>query len=130
MKVGINSMIKKYFLYLIRWQLSTPILAIVLLWLSDMSTITATIIANFIGGLIFFWVDKFIFKTMSKKPMWEIEDNVVCVDCGKSGRGYRIVEWLIYDRKQDKNPQFRCEKCKETKLQEVKGKIKHRKKYK
>ena len=55
-------MIKQYILYLIRWQLSTPILAIVLKILSNMSTLTATIIANLIGGLIFFWVDKIIFK--------------------------------------------------------------------
>ena len=53
-------LLKKYTLYLIRWQLSTPILAIVLKLLSDMNTLTATIIANLIGGLIFFWVDKII----------------------------------------------------------------------
>ncbi len=55
-------MIKQYILYLIRWQLSTPILAVVLKLLSNMSTLAATIIANLIGGLIFFWVDKIIFK--------------------------------------------------------------------
>ena len=55
-------LLKKYILYLIRWQLSTPILAIVLYLLSNMSTLWATIIANFIGGLIFFWIDKLIFK--------------------------------------------------------------------
>ena len=55
-------LLKKYFLYLVRWQLSTPILAIVLKLLSNMSTLSATIIANLIGGLIFFWVDKKIFK--------------------------------------------------------------------
>lgn len=55
-------MIKQYILYLLRWQLSTPILAIVLKILSNMSTLAATIIANLIGGLIFFWVDKIIFK--------------------------------------------------------------------
>ena len=52
----------KLIMYLIRWQLSTPILAIVLIVLSDYNEIIATIIANFIGGLIFFNVDKIIFK--------------------------------------------------------------------
>jgi len=118
-------MIKKYILYLIRWQLSTPILAVVLIWLSSMNTLVATVIANLIGGLIFFWIDKFIFRTLSKNPLWEIREDVGCVDCGKTGRGYRITEWLAYNRKNDKNPQFRCETCKDIKMQEVNKKIKH-----
>ncbi len=54
-------MIKKYSLYLLRWQLSTPILALIL-YLLDTNEIIETIIANLIGGLIFFWIDKLIFK--------------------------------------------------------------------
>lgn len=46
------TMLKRYLLYLLRWQLSTPILAIVLKLLSNMNTLYATIIANLIGGLI------------------------------------------------------------------------------
>ena len=53
---------KKYLLYLIRWQLSTPIIAVVLSVLSKMNPWVATIIANFIGGLLFFWIDRIIFK--------------------------------------------------------------------
>ena len=53
---------KKYVLYLLRWQLSTPILAICLIWLAGLGELWATIVANLIGGLIFFWVDKWIFK--------------------------------------------------------------------
>lgn len=52
---------KKFILYLIRWELSTPILAIVLYYLPFI-TLTNTIIANLIGGIIFFWVDRLIFK--------------------------------------------------------------------
>lgn len=52
---------KQYGLYLLRWQLSTPILALVL-YLLHTTTLLETIIANLIGGLIFFWVDKKIFK--------------------------------------------------------------------
>ena len=55
-------MIRKYLLYIVRWQLSTPILAICLIWLSSLGEIWATIVANFIGALIFFWIDKLIFK--------------------------------------------------------------------
>ena len=53
---------KKYLLYLIRWQLSTPIIAVVLSVLSKMNPWVATVIANFIGGLLFFWIDRIIFK--------------------------------------------------------------------
>ena len=47
----------KFLLYLIRWQLSTPILAACLHFL-NFYTIVNTIIANLIGGCIFYWVDK------------------------------------------------------------------------
>ena len=52
---------KKFILYLIRWQLSTPILALCMNLL-NFNTIVNTIIANLIGGMIFYWVDKYIFK--------------------------------------------------------------------
>lgn len=55
-------MAKKYLLYLVRWQLSTPILALVLYFLASWDTLAATIAANLIGGLIFFWVDRLIFS--------------------------------------------------------------------
>jgi bacteriorhodopsin len=57
-------LIKQYLLYLVRWQLSTPILAIVMSWFAPQSEIQwiPSIVANLIGGLIFFWVDKFIFR--------------------------------------------------------------------
>ena len=61
-------LIKQYLLYLVRWQLSTPILAVVLfLFGVGNSPIIPTVVANLIGGLIFFWVDKFIFKEKKKK---------------------------------------------------------------
>lgn len=54
-------MIKKYLLYLLRWQLSSPILFIILYILHTNELIEA-IIANLIGGIIFFWIDRLIFK--------------------------------------------------------------------
>ena len=53
---------KKFLLYLLRWQLSTPILALVLFFMKDWNYFIATIVANLIGGIIFFWIDKMIFK--------------------------------------------------------------------
>ena len=110
---------KKYMLYLIRWQLSTPILAVVLKLLSNMNEWTATIIANLIGGLIFFWVDKIIFKKKSDVPLWEINNDTTCYDCHKSCKGYRIVSWGNYDRTEDKNPQFRCQECSVKKMETI-----------
>lgn len=57
-----STIAKQYFIYLVRWQLSTPILAIVLKLLADIPTLWATVVANLIGGLIFFWVDRKILK--------------------------------------------------------------------
>jgi len=111
---------KRYFFYLLRWQLSTPILAIVLVWLSTMDKWIATMIANLIGGLIFFWVDKFIFETRILSAQWEVMDNVCCVDCGKTSRGYRLVKTENYDRVNDKEPEFRCEGCSQVKANALK----------
>ena len=114
---------KRYLLYLCRWQLSTPILAVVLIWLSMLNKWVATIIANLIGGLIFFWVDRFIFKTNFLSAQWEIKDNIKCCDCGKIARGYRLTKTSNYDRSEDKAPKFRCEECsqKKTKLLKKQG---------
>lgn len=52
----------RFLIYLIRWQLSTPILALCLWLLSPLGISGATVVANLIGGCIFFFVDKRIFK--------------------------------------------------------------------
>lgn len=111
--------LKRYGLYLIRWQLSTPILAMVLYALSGTGKIMATTIANLIGGLIFFWVDKFIFTSELLAVQWEVKDTVVCVDCGRQARGYRIVRAAGYDKSRDSKPEFRCEECSKKKTEEL-----------
>ena len=110
---------KRYGLYLVRWQLSTPILAGVLFVLSGTDKVTATIIANLIGGLIFFWVDIFIFTSPNLSTQWEVKDLVVCSDCGREVRGYRIVKAKGYDRARDAHPEFRCESCSKKKTEEL-----------
>lgn len=59
---------RPFILYTIRWQLSTPILAVVL-WITVYfginSFVIGSIIANLIGSIIFYFVDKRIFKTIS-----------------------------------------------------------------
>lgn len=110
---------KRYGLYLLRWQLSTPILAGVLLVLSRVDKITATVIANFLGGLLFFWVDILIFTSRSLSVQWEVRDSVVCVDCGMEARGYRIIRAKGYDRTGDQRPEFRCDACSGRKTVEL-----------
>ncbi len=111
---------KRYLLYLVRWQLSTPILAFVILWMAGYDTLTATIVANIIGGLIFFWVDQYIFTSKDLAAQWEVRENVKCSDCGKLARGYRLVRTENYDKTRDAAPKFRCESCSQRKSEELK----------
>lgn len=94
---------KRYGLYLLRWQLSTPILAGVGILLASMGQIISAIIANLIGGLIFFWVDRFIFTSSSLASQWEVKENISCADCGKIARGYRLVRTRNYDKSKIKS---------------------------
>jgi len=54
--------IGRFIIYLCRWQLSSFVLAPCLFFLGHLGEWPAAIIANLIGGCIFFWVDKYIFK--------------------------------------------------------------------
>ena len=110
---------KRYVLYLIRWQLSTPILAGVLALLGGLGALTATIIANLIGGLVFFWVDRFIFTSETLSAQWEVREEVRCADCGTIARGYRLVRAKNYDKTRDPAPEFRCEACSKRKSEEL-----------
>ena len=57
----------RFILYLTRWQLSTPILwGVLKVMLPYTGELMATIIANLIGGCIFFWIDKWIFRKSVK----------------------------------------------------------------
>lgn len=114
-------MLKRYALYLIRWQLSTPILAFSIVWFAAFGAAWSTIIANFIGGLIFFWVDRFIFTSEKLGPVWSVKEQVVCADCGNIARGYRLVYAGSYDRRKDEQPEFRCEDCSRKKTEQLKA---------
>jgi hypothetical protein len=106
---------KRYVLYLLRWQASTPILAGVAILLAGMGYIVAAITANLIGGLIFFWVDQFIFTSQSLATQWDVRENITGVDCGRVARGYRLVRSGDYDKNNDPVPEFRCEECSKKK---------------
>ena len=53
---------KRLLIYLFRWQLSTPILAVVVGCLAHLGEWWAAACANLIGGLIFYNVDRWIFR--------------------------------------------------------------------
>jgi hypothetical protein len=112
-------MYRKYLLYLLRWQMSTPILALCVVFLANLGGLYSTVVANFIGGLIFFWVDRFIFRPNNKFPTWEVKHEVTCCDCGHVSRGYRLIRAANYDRTDDPNPQYRCEACSQNKTNEL-----------
>ncbi len=111
-------MIKKFLLYCLRWQLSTPILALCMYYMAFNVTIK-TILANAIGACIFFWIDRYIFKSKILNVLWEIKEEIKCVDCRKIATGYRIVKTQNYDRLQDKMPEFRCKECSDKKKEEL-----------
>ena len=101
----------QYALYLGRWQLSTPILAVFISAFSQYPPVVGSIVANFVGGLIFFWVDRFIFTSKTLSEQWEVREEITCFDCEKICRGYRLVFKKGYDRRKDPHPEYRCEKC-------------------
>ena len=78
----------KFLLYVARWQLSTPILWLVV---SRLGTgIEATVAANLLGASIFFWVDRFIFRPGSP-AVWETIPSGACIDCGETSQVRRLV---------------------------------------
>ena len=73
-----------------------------------------SIVANIVGGLIFYWVDgKMIFNSpVFEKPVWEVQETATCSDCGLENiRGYRLVYTHGYDKIKDPTPKYRCEAC-------------------
>lgn len=121
----------KFILYLIRWQLSTPILAPVISWYTHSPNTFGTVdewlgaaVANLIGGSIFFWVDRFIFKNKTIEK-WEVIEAGSCHDCGRLGIVRRLVETTGYDRRADLNPEYRCGKCSKKKLKELSLRIRN-----
>lgn len=117
----------RFILYLIRWQLSTVILAPVISMVKGSGSLFGTgedwlaaVIANLIGGCIFFWVDRFIFVSPTVER-WEILRTGQCHDCGKTDYVKRLVVAPGgYDRTDDEHPQYRCAECSEKKLAELK----------
>jgi hypothetical protein len=117
----LKNFIKRFTKYLCRWQLSSPILALCIIYLPFNPTVK-TIIANIIGACFLYPVDRLIFKSPIYSPLWEIQEDIKCVDCGQIAKGFRLVKTKNYDKTEDKNPQYRCEGCSKVKLEELKGK--------
>jgi hypothetical protein len=106
---------KRFLLYLFRWQLSTPILWLVVRRLG--MGLSSTIIANLIGGAIFFWADRFIF-TSPRLEVWHLKEKGICNKCRKEAMLRRLVRSGSYDRT-DAPAVFLCAKCSKEKLDEL-----------
>jgi hypothetical protein len=113
--------IKRLGLYLCRWQLSSIILFPCVYYITD--KLWATIIANFVGGLIFFYIDKFIFtsKVLGVEE-WHVLNYGNCGECGTSGRLYRLVRTKGYDRSNAK-PVYLCKSCSSKKAETIRNQI-------
>lgn len=111
-------MLKRFVLYLFRWQLSTPILwPVVNLLGAGMGSV---VVANLIGGSIFFWVDKFIF-TSPTLEVWHYQAKGKCHGCGREAELWRLVKAKDYDKTKSR-PIFLCAHCSFKKLEELKEK--------
>lgn len=108
----------KFLLYLLRWQLSTPILWAVLFWMG--TGLWATIVANLVGGCIFFWVDRFIF-TSHAIEVWQFKDKGTCDVCGKPESLWRLVKAPNYDKRNSDEIKFLCMKCSKEKTDELRA---------
>lgn len=109
---------RRFLLYLLRWQLSTPILYLVLRNLG--AGLNATVIANLIGGSIFFWVDRFIF-TSKAVEMWHFKDKGKCNVCQKETSLWRLVLAPNYD-KRHAEPEFLCMECSKKRTDRLRSK--------
>ena len=107
--------VRRFILYLARWQLSTPILWLVVRNLG--AGIWATVIANLIGGMIFFWIDRFIFTSYAIE-VWQFKDKGRCDGCGKEESLWRLVKAPNYDRSNSR-PYFLCMQCSKKKTDEL-----------
>lgn len=114
---------KSLFVYMIRWQLSTPILAgVTYMYTGTSESFASAVVANLIGSLIFYWIDLLTFLSGSLSHQWEVKEHTTCSSCGKQGvRGYRLVIAPKYNRMKH-TPQFRCEPCSQKKVEELKEK--------
>jgi DNA-directed RNA polymerase subunit RPC12/RpoP len=112
---------KKLLTYMIRWQLSTPILAgVTYIFTGTSESVTSAILGNLVGSLIFYWIDLVTFLSGTLSHQWEVKENITCHDCGKENvRGYRLVIAPKYNRMKH-TPQFRCESCSEKKVEALK----------
>lgn len=109
--------LRKFILYLVRWQLSTPILWLMVRKLG--TGLAATIIANLIGGVIFFWIDRFIF-TSHAIEVWHFRERGKC-KCGKEESLWRLVLAPGYDKRKAV-PEFKCIDCSRLKTAELREK--------
>ncbi len=118
---------KRFFLYLLRWQLSTPILAPVIAWFSGSpywfgtsEAWIASSVANLIGSSIFFWVDRFIF-TSKAVEMWHVVKEGQCNQCGKVTELWRLTLAPGYDKRQDE-PKYLCMACSKKQTDKLRAK--------
>jgi predicted nucleic acid-binding Zn ribbon protein len=120
-------MIKRFAAYFLRWQLSSPILAIVIAivkgspnWFGTAEDWYSAAIANAIGACIFFWVDKFIF-TSAAVEMWHFIPEGNCDECGNRTELWRLTLAPGYDKRTDE-PKYLCMECSKKQTDKLRAK--------
>lgn len=126
----------RYCLYLLRWQASSLVLAPVIAitnalftpnvdwntvaWFGTLTSWVGAIAANFLGGNLFYWVDRFIF-TSAAVEMWHFIPEGKCDECSRTASLWRLTMAPGYD-KRSANPKYYCMDCSKIKTDELRSK--------
>jgi hypothetical protein len=122
-------------LYLARWQASSLVLAPVIAitnalftpnvdwntvaWFGTLTSWIGAIAANFLGGNLFYWVDRFIF-TSAAVEMWHVKEGK-CDKCGKDTELWRLTLAPGYDKRTDE-PKYLCMECSKKQTDKLRAK--------
>jgi len=87
---------QQYLAYLLRWQLSTPLFVVILMLLDSCGDYWLKVgLANLVGGLIFFWVDRMIFN---KRPS-EIAGEMAAKEVSEN---YKELKELVLKQNEER----------------------------
>lgn len=116
----------KYLLYVLRWVVLAVPGALffnkVREFLGIENVYTAMVISQAVMGAMVFFLDRLIFTSGAVPVPWEVKPNVICTDCGREDKCYRVPNAKCCQIKEHAgSPGFRCKQCALKKMQQIDG---------
>ena len=114
----------KYLLYVLRWVILAVPGALFFdnarRLLGIENVYTAMVISQAMMGAMVFFLDRIIFSSGAIPIPWETRPRVVCADCGRKAKCFRVAgeRCCELSGKAGKHP-FRCKDCEIKKLQHI-----------